>query len=347
MKKSSLRLVVVGAGSIGSRHIRNIAHLGAAVSVYRYRQDRKDDLRLFGENVDVVHSVEEALDTMPDAVVIANRTDQHVKTALAAARKGLNLFIEKPLSHSMAGLAELGELIRKRDLVVEIGCMMRFHPNLLAIKKILDEKVIGRPYFARAVVGQYLPDWRPHSDYRASYSAHREQGGGVVLDLVHELDLMVWWFGRVQEVAAMLGFTSDLEINSESIAQMSLRFESGLLAQVHMDYLRPSYHRSIEIVGSKGRLSWEDGRGTVTLTVRGAKPRIMSRVPKGFLRNDLFLSHMRHFFSRLRDKKVTKAVPFEDGLHVQRIALAAHRSSSDRKFVQPEALSPTFSISEG
>ena len=270
-----------------------------------------------------------------------------VAAALAAARKGLNLFIEKPLSHSMAGLAELNELIRKQELVVEVGCMMRFHPNLVAIKKMLDEKVIGRPYFARAVVGQHLPDWRPGTDYRRSYSAHRQQGGGVVLDLVHELDLLVWWFGRVEEVAAMLGFSSDLEITSESVAQINLRFGSGLLAQVHMDYLRPAYHRSIEIVGSKGQLTWEDGKGSVTLMARGARPRRVSRVPKGFDRNDMFLAHMRHFFSRLRDGTAEEAVPFEDGLHVQRIALAAHQSSSDRRFVRPDAVSPSYSTSEG
>lgn len=341
-----LHCLVVGAGSVGSRHIRNLLHLGAKVSVFPYRQNRDDEIRSLGMEIGVVSSLDEGFNEIPDAVVIANRTDQHIGVALAAARKGLNIFIEKPLSHSMVGLDELNELISKQRLVVEVGCMMRCHPNLIAIKRMLDEDVIGRPYFARGVVGQYLPDWRPDTDYRQSYSAHREQGGGVLLDLVHELDLLVWWFGPVVEVAAMLGYDSDLEITTESVAQIGLRFASGLLAQVHMDYLRPIYHRSIEIVGSKGQLTWEDEKGVVTLTVHRVGPKTVSIVPNGFQRNDLFLAHMSHFLSRLRDKTVPAVVPFEDGLRVEEVALSAHRSAVHRTFMRPAALNRAYSVAE-
>lgn len=346
VKAKPVRCLVVGAGSVGSRHIRNLVSLGAAVSVFAYRKNRVDEIRSLGTEIDIVPSLDDALGEMPDAVVIANRTDQHIGVALAAARRGLNLFIEKPLSHSMAGLAELNELIKKQDLVVEVGCMMRFHPNLSAIKRMLDEEVIGRPYFARAVVGQYLPEWRPGTDYQQSYSAHREQGGGVVLDLVHELDLLVWWFGPVEEVAAMLGFDSELKITAESVAQIGLRFGSGLLAQIHMDYLRPAYHRSIEIVGSKGQLTWEDGKGVVTLTTQSQRQQTVSVIPQDFQRNDLFLSHMSHFLKRLQDKTLPEAVPFDDGLRVEQVALSAHRSAADRSFVRPDALSWSNSVAE-
>jgi predicted dehydrogenase len=328
-------VLVVGAGSVGSRHVRNLLALGAPVSVYRYRQDLNKELAGLGHEVRVFDSLEAALESRPEAVVIANRTDQHVAVALEAAARGFHLFIEKPLGLSLQGLARLSELVRERGLVVEVGCMMRLHPNLAAMARWLGEGRIGRPYFARAVVGQYLPDWRPTADYRQSYSARRDQGGGVLLDLIHELDLLGWWFGPVREVAAMLGGGGHLDISSEAIAQINLRFDSDVLAQVHMDYLRPGYHRSIEIVGEKGQLSWDSLTGVVTVLAHGEGAAVADVLPSTFERNDMFVAHMRHFLERVRGGGQAPVVSLEDGIATLRVALAAHQSSSSRLFVRP------------
>lgn len=330
---------MVGAGSVGTRHIRNLLDMGADVTVFRYRKQMNDNLGEIGAGLRVADSLEQAFNDGTDAVVVANRTDQHIAVALAAARKGLNLYIEKPLSNGLAGTNELSDLVREKGLVAEIGFMMRFHPNLSGMKKLIEEEVVGRPYFARAVVGQYLPDWRPGTDYRESYSARREQGGGVILDLIHDLDILMWWFGDVRDVSAMVGYSPELMISSESVAQIQLEFDSGLLASVHMDYLRPAYHRRIEIVGSKGQLTWDYSQGTVFLTVRGSEPKIADRVPEGFERNDMFVASMRHFLSRLPNRDSKAAASLEEGIAVQRIALAAHESSRKRTFVNPLELS--------
>jgi predicted dehydrogenase len=327
-----INILVIGAGSIGTRHIQNLLTLGVDVSAYRYRTDHAKYLSAqFG--IRVFTSLDDALESGQDAVVICNRPDQHIEVALAAAHRGIHLFIEKPLSCNMHGVRELKELVRSRSLVVEVGCMMRFHPNLLLIHKLLSEGVCGQPYFARSYVGQYLPDWRPNQDYRCSYSAKKDQGGGVLFDLVHELDYLVWWFGGVSQVTAFLDHLSELEIETEDVAQILLRFQKGVVAQVHMDYLRPFYLRTCEVVGKEGIISWDYSSGSVRLKLRGVSdPKVFS-VSKDFERNQMFVDHIRHFLNRIREGG-KPAVSLEDGIHVLEVALACHRSSEEGKVIR-------------
>ncbi|MGH9896787.1 MAG: Gfo/Idh/MocA family protein, partial [bacterium] len=200
----------------------------------------------------------------------------------------------------------------------------------------LRERVIGEIYYSRVAVGQYLPDWRPGADYRLAYSSRADQGGGVVLDLTHELDYLVWWFGEVEEAAAFLGHVSNLEITSEDVAQILLRFRDGVMAQVHMDYLRPRYYRVAEIVGSLGILTWNDSSGTVTLS-RSGEEEIVHRVSPSFDRNTMFLEHMRCFLNRLSSNGAA-LISLEEAIRVQRVAVAAHLSCKSRAFVRPSVV---------
>lgn len=334
--KKKLKVLVIGAGSVGQRHIENLLSLGIEVSVFRYRSNLVDELARH-YNINVFRSFNKAIDSMQDAVVIANRTDQHVSTALPAAERGLHLFIEKPLSHNLEGIKELRRIVKKKNLIVEIGCMMRFHPDLKLIHQLLLEKSIGNPYFVRSSVGQYLPDWRPDQDYRHSYSAQLKYGGGVLFDLIHELDYLYWWFGPVYDVSAFLDHVSDLEIETEDIAQILLRFENGVVAQVQMDYLSPFYRRTCEIIGSKGIITWDYNLGEVVLRVRGdPSPRIFNRTTP-FDKNTMFIDHMKHFLSIIQNGG-EPVVNLEDGINVLKVALAAHKSSKDRIAVRPSEI---------
>lgn len=320
-----LRALITGAGSAGVRHIENLLLLGVEVSAYRNRSELSSEL---SENykIKVFKSLEEALEYGHDAVVIANRTDQHISTALLAAEKGLHLYIEKPLSHKLTGVQELQEIVKSKNLIVEIGCMMRFHPNLKLIHRLIEDDAIGVPYFARACVGQYLPDWRPGQDYRQSYSARAGYGGGVLLDLIHELDYLYWMFGRVKEVSAFIDHVSNLEIETEDIAQVLLRFDSGVVAQVEMDYLSPFYRRGCEVVGNRGIVFWDYNKGEVVLKALGeSEPKVFT-LPSGFERNTMFIEHMRYFLKRIQNGG-DPAVSFEDGINVLKVALAARESS--------------------
>lgn len=334
--RKKLKVLVVGTGSVGRRHIENLLSFGVEVSAFRYRSEVKGELsKQYGINI--FDSIKDAINSSQDAVVIANRTDQHIPVALTAAKKGLHLFIEKPLSHNLKGIGKLKSIAKSKNLVVEVGCMMRFNPNLRLIRQLLVDGAAGIPYFARVCLGQYLPDWRPEQDYRQSYSAKVKYGGGVLFDLIHELDYLYWWFGPVSDVSAFLDHISDLEIETEDIAQILLRFKNGFVAQVQLDYLSPFYRRTCEIVGSKGIIIWDYNAGEVILKIRGkSEPEIFTQ-PATFNRNAMFLDHMKHFLNIIQNGG-EPAIGIDDGIKVLRTALAARKSSNGRRAVRPSEI---------
>lgn len=342
-------VLVVGTGSIGRRHIANLLALGAHVLAYSYRAAAPAGSAFAAapagsalaaaplpEGAEQVTDLAAALQRV-DAVVVANRTDQHIPVALQAARAGRALFVEKPLSADLHGVQQLLDEVSGRALIVEAGYMLRLHHNLQWLRAALAEGLIGEVFCARAAVGQWLPDWRPGTDHRQGYGARRATGGGVIFDLVHELDLIHWLLGPVHDVSAMTRTVPALEIETEAVAQIGLRLASGVIAQVHLDYVRPGYGRHFELVGRQGVLAWDYTAGTVSLERPGAPAQTVHRVPEGFQRNDMFRGHMAHFLARVQGQDLQAASPLSDGVAVLRMALAAHLSSRERRAVDPRS----------
>jgi predicted dehydrogenase len=323
-RRSSPRVLVVGAGSIGTRHIKNLLMLGARVSVYRYRRERLGELRALG-HVKVMNSIEAALDDAPNAVVISNRTDQHLEVALAAARRGIHMFVEKPLAPSLAGLDELRREVDERGLVVEVGCMLRFHPTLHRVRSLISNGSLGRVYVVRAWVGQHLADWRPETDYRGSYSTRLSQGGGVLLDLIHELDYLLWMMGEVSEVSAFSAHLSELETDAEDVVAVLLRFTNGAIAELHLDSFSPVLRRGCEVIGSKAVLTWDYAANRIE--VRGREPSIQVEEAGDFERNQMYRDHMSYFLARLVSRSAP-AVGLDDGVRALEVALTARESAS-------------------
>lgn len=333
-----MKILVVGTGSIGKRHIGNLLQLGAQVQAFSYRPEAQT----LDPRVTRVPDLAAALASDIDAVVVANRTDQHMDVALQAARAGKHLFLEKPLAVSLDHSDELMRLVREHGLVVEAGFMLRFHPNLRWIRQHLQGGELGEVMHLRASVGQWLPDWRPGTDHRQGYGAFRATGGGVIFDLIHELDLVHWLVGPVVDVTAMTRTVACLEIETEAIAQIGLRMASGVLAQVHLDYVRPGYGRDMEVVGRRGVLIWDYVKGTVWLERVGAPPSVVHQVPDGFERNTMFCQHMTHFLQRIAQPTLPAVSPLPDAIDVLRLALASHVSSDQRRNVRPQE--PTLSV---
>ncbi|VAV82228.1 hypothetical protein MNBD_DELTA01-1246 [hydrothermal vent metagenome] len=330
--KGAKRVLVVGTGSIGVRHIENLLALGAEVSAVSMRSGRAAEVAK-KYSIEAHENLSEALGAAIDAVVIANRTDEHVATALLAAERGLDIFVEKPFSNLLEGVDEIARLVREKGIKVETGYMMRFHPNLIQIKRLLTEGSIGKAYFARAYVGQYLPDWRAGTDYRSSYSAKQAYGGGVVFDLSHELDYLSMLFGDVSDVYATTSKVSELDIETEDLAQILLDFADGVSAHVEMDYLSPIYRRGLEIVGSKGVISWDYPTGRVILRKKNGTDEVFE-CPEGFTRNSMFLAQMENFLSVL-DGKGEVAVSLDASIEVLKVTLAVHASAASRSAISP------------
>jgi predicted dehydrogenase len=200
-------------------------------------------------------SIEEAL-AGADAAVIASPTSVHLEHAGLALEHDCHVLVEKPLATSAQGVAELLQRADERERLLAVAMNLRFHPGPRGVKRVVEEGAIGTPLFAHFTFGSYLPSWRPDDDYRLSYSARRELGGGVLLDVIHEIDYGVWLLGAVQSISASVGHLSDLDIDVEDYALLQLGFESGAQASMDLDYVDRSYRRGCRIVGSEGSVAW-------------------------------------------------------------------------------------------
>lgn len=200
-------------------------------------------------------SAEEALDGA-HAAVIASPTSVHLEQATLALKHGCHVLVEKPLATRAAGAEGLQALALERGRLLAVAMNLRFHPGPRGVHEVVASGAIGRPLLAHFTFGSYLPHWRPQDDYRKGYSARRDLGGGVLLDVIHEIDYAVWILGAVDSVSAHVAQVSDLEVDVEDMATVQLHFTDGAVASMDLDYLDRSYRRGCRIVGSEGSVAW-------------------------------------------------------------------------------------------
>lgn len=328
-----MKFLIIGCGSIGTRHLKNLKSIFNG-EIIAYRTRNKKVRKLENEyHIKTYSNLAEALDQNPDAVLVTNPTSLHIQSALAAAKHGSNLFIEKPMSDTLNGIDELIDIIRKKKLVVLIGCNLRFHPCLQFIKKLLDEKHIGKVVSARVQMGQYLPDWHPWEDYRTMYSAHQSLGGGIILDAIHELDYISWLLGDVAQVFSFSDKLSDLDIDTEDVAEILLCFKSGAIGEVHLDYIQRYPSRSCEIIGDEGSIIFDIDKGTVKVYTSEKKEWEVFKQPKDYDMNQSYIDELSHFISCIEGKK-EPLISITDGLNALKIALAAKESAKSGKMIK-------------
>jgi predicted dehydrogenase len=337
-----MKALVIGTGSIGRRHLVNLQALGLEAYALSERLSRGESHTL-PPGCTAVQSWQQLSGMAFDLVVIANRTDQHLDTASKALAVCNALYIEKPLHDRLLGLREFQSLCESRQAVIEMGFMMRSHPNLQWIKSCVESGVLGDIFFARAAVGQWLPDWRPGTDHRQGFGAFYRYGGGVTMELIHEIDLIHYVLGTALDVSAMQARAAVLEIETEAITEISMRLRSGALAQVHLDYVRPGYGRTMEIVGSKAVLAWDYTRSSVTVTQSDGAV-VASHVVSEFERNDMFVSAMKHTIERIKNPAIAPKASLADGVHALQVAMASHYSARQRRFVRPDEVPVDFSL---
>jgi len=321
-----MKFLVIGCGSIGQRHIRNLLSLQAGdILVVDLDEHRLDQVPRRG-NVKTFKRLSDVWAEHPDVAFITTPTSLHLPIALEAAHHSCDLFIEKPLSHTMDGVDQLLDVVKSKKLVTLVGCNMRFHPGLARIRKLLDEKTIGHVVATRVEMGQYLPDYHPLEDYRQSYSARQELGGGIILDAIHELDYLRWMFGEVEEVFCYAGHLTHLEIDTEDVAAILLRFVNEAIGEVHLDYIQRSYRRSCDLIGEEGTITWEYSTGQVKMYLPSVGSWTVFDQSPDWEPNEMYLDETRHFLRCLAGDENPTLDVFE-GKRVLEIALAAKASA--------------------
>lgn len=257
------RALVVGLGSIGIRHLRLLREAlpQADIRVLRHSGCVGDILHADG----CFAQLADALEFAPQIAVLSNPAPFHIETARELANVGSHLLIEKPLAEAAASVRALLDFCRDRGVRLQVGYNLRFLETLQRFRAELKKGRIGDVSMVRCEIGQYLPDWRPNTDYRQSVSSRRSLGGGVLLELSHELDMLLWVFGNVDWVGAWTGQLGKLEVDVEDSANLTLGFASGAVGQLAMDFLRRDTTRQCVAIGDRGSMRWDAVAGTVTL----------------------------------------------------------------------------------
>jgi predicted dehydrogenase len=230
----------------------------------------------------------------PHAAVIASPAPQHVEIASNLIGLGIPVLVEKPFSHSLGGLRELVSQAEAADVPLMVGYNLRFKSSLLDIRRRLCSGEIGDVISVRAEVGQYLPEWRPGSDYRKCVSAQAEQGGGVLLELSHEIDYLYWMFGIPAQVSCRGGKYSALEIDVEDVVELCMEYASPRrLVSVHLDFIQRVPYRSCKFIGSTGTILW-DGIGDIVTLLRPDHRPVQEHLPSGD-RDATYVAELEHF----------------------------------------------------
>lgn len=294
-----LRLAFVGMGSIGRRHLLNVC-------TYLEEQDRCYTIDLYRSGAggplseDVLCKVDqvyplvcgEEIRKLYDVVFITNPTALHFETIQKFSGCASAMFIEKPVFDQ--DKVDLGPLNLLAGGIYYVACPLRYHPVLAYVH---DHIPCNRVYAARAICSSYLPDWRPGTDYRTCYSAHKELGGGVDIDLIHEWDYLTWLFGPVQEGWSIRDKISHLEINSYDIAAYLARTENTVM-EVHLDYFGRRSIRQLQLFLPEETIHCDLLSGTIDFLASGQQLRLNTQ------RNNYQMEEIQHFF-RIFDGKIS------------------------------------------
>ncbi|MFK8302627.1 Gfo/Idh/MocA family protein [Capnocytophaga stomatis] len=241
-----MKVVIIGLGSIAQKHIKALFSLGLSIEIYALRHSRNSQ---HVEGIIDIYSMDEILILNPDFIIVSNPTLQHFQTIRELIKFKIPLFIEKPLFSNIGKQEkELVDTIVNQNITTYVACNLRFHKGLIEMKRILQEKQIQE---VNSYCGSFLPEWRPGVNFREVYSAKAELGGGVHIDLIHELDYLYWIFGEPRNTSHVFTSNSSLNISSVDYANYLWEYD-GFCANVVLNYYRRDAKRTFEVLTTEG-----------------------------------------------------------------------------------------------
>lgn len=294
------RIAVIGLGNIAYRHLKNIKSLfpDARIMVIS-ASGRTLDAADLGVDTSGT-SIEDVIAFNPDMAVVASPATYHADHVVALVSRGIPVMVEKPIAGNFAQAQSILSTLAQSKSSVAVGYILRYLGSAKAMKKAIEDEVVGRIYHVSVNVGQFLPDWRPGKSYQNSVSASAKLGGGVLLELSHELDYLRWLFGPLTLQFAHLCHSHELNLEVEEMADVLLTFGEGSVCSLHMDFLQKTVQRYCHVIGELGRLEWDIVTNSVLLTTPDGNEELYS--DPGCDRNQMYLDLMREFVAAIEGK---------------------------------------------
>lgn len=299
-----MKISVFGSGSIGLRHLTNLIKLKKELkisSIFSY--DTKNKKKFLGDSKEFffTQNLKKAAENC-DVAFICVPTHLHNQTINKILKyTKCHFYIEKPLSSQIKDCLKTLKKIKKIRKKIAVGYMLVNHPVILKAQSLIKQKAIGKIIFARAECGFYLPNWHPWEDYRKFYMAHKQQGGGVLLDTSHEINYLQRLFGKVKSIQGIVGKFSNLEITSDDLALSILKFKNNIVGHVHLDLLQFEKSRSFKIIGTNGVIEGSLSTNEIKIFKNNKTKAVKLKLNYDF--NNIYLTQLRQFWSLIKNKK--------------------------------------------
>lgn len=319
-----MKIVLLGLGSIGKRHLANLLLLWPQAQIYVVSASGRQlsAAELAGQTQ---LSLDQAIAAQPLFAVIASPAHLHLQHAVAFRDAGIPALIEKPLSHQYQSAADFLSEQPSKPLF-SLGYCLRYLPSAQVVKQLLAEQKLGPLYLVQAMVGQHLSQWRKQVDYRDSVSAKEAFGGGVLLELSHELDYLLWLFGPLSVEFCRLQKQGELKLDVEERADLMLSGEHSLFCQLHLDFVQQVPQRRCVISGQQGRIEWDLLENGVCLINADGRQQLYHQPL--WDKNQMYLLMLQDFFTAVTEENAAP-VPLQDGLAVLRLVEQAKRMAEN------------------
>ena len=313
------KALIIGCGSIGQRHIRNLRSLGVT-NIIALRSKKGHFQNLPEElNITEVSSWDEAINENPDVAIIANPTSLHLDYILKLLPLVKGIFVEKPLSHSMEGIDKLVKEAAKHKTVLFVGHNLMFHPVVKSIKQFIDANDLGSMLNIQCQFGQWLPDWHPYEDFKQAYYARKDLGGGVALTLIHEIHMVIDLAGDPSEVAGMESVSELLPLDVDVISDIMVRHKSGCVSQIHLDYIQKPPHRSGLISFERGWISYDYSEHRVIAQKTDDDIPVIIWSDNSYDTNDMYKDEIKEFIKYVKEHRLKNSFDIESakklGIH--------------------------------
>lgn len=324
-----MKLLIIGYGSIGKRHAANALALGHEVVLLRRTDSTKNEkgLKEYSSYKQLWAGEKDI-----DGAIICSPTTRHLRDAEILSGKRIPFLMEKPPAVNLKAAVRLEKQLRRQNFNrCDFAYNLRYYPALQFIKNFMPK--LGRIYCVRVCVDFYLPKWRKDVDYRRTISAKKELGGGAHRELVHEIDYLLWFFGRPKKVFGCVRKVSVLRINTEDICSALFEYKNGMIVEMHLGYLSPRLLRGCQIIAENGTLEWDINSKKITYQTRqDDRNRDVFKLPAKYDFNDTYVRELKNFTGVIAKNKKPR-VSMKEAVAVMEILNAIERSSKAGKWI--------------
>tara|TARA_Y100000310_G_scaffold339809_1_gene433648 strand:+ start:633 stop:1652 length:1020 start_codon:yes stop_codon:yes gene_type:complete len=326
-----MKILIIGAGSIGQRHLTNLLSIGFdQLYICDNNIKKLNELKIKFPKIKTFTDFNEAINSNFNIVFICTPPHIHTEILGKFVSADCHVFCEKPLAVNLKDLKNIGLMAKEKNLVIMVGYVYRFFDPVIKIKEIIKSNLLGEIYSGRGILSQYLPDWHPWEDYRDFFVSHKNKGGGSLLEESHAIDLMRWLLGDVETVSCYNKKFGSLEMDCENLSLINLKFSSGSLIAIQLDLLGRTARRQFELTCEKGTLIWDNEMELVRLYRSENKSWEEFKL---VVSPNAYVKEIKHFIDCIKNK-TEPLITLHDGIEVLKICLAGFKSSFERREVK-------------